>query len=151
MQQQMAATVEEQMMVKAIREELPWESLPKRIQAALVSKDDWHRRIVDYCIRKRLPWTSCFARKICKEGEYYEELMRYLRRNLALYPYHLADHICRVMRISPFKYYCDVLFEAMKNGNCLLIESKASQAVFSFPPIPNFPSHHITSKTFLHT
>jgi hypothetical protein len=33
-----------------------------------------------------------------------------------LYPYHLADHICRVMRISPFKYYCDVLFEAMKNG-----------------------------------
>ncbi|XP_052154486.1 uncharacterized protein LOC127772588 isoform X1 [Oryza glaberrima] len=115
MQQQMAATVEEQMMVKAIREELPWESLPKRIQAALVSKDDWHRRIVDYCIRKRLPWTSCFARKICKEGEYYEELMRYLRRNLALYPYHLADHICRVMRISPFKYYCDVLFEAMKN------------------------------------
>ncbi|BAH93105.1 Os05g0355133 [Oryza sativa Japonica Group] len=41
-------------------------------------------RIVDYCIRKRLPWTSCFARKICKEGEYYEELMRYLRRNLAV-------------------------------------------------------------------
>uniref|UniRef100_A0A0E0L1E0 FAM91 N-terminal domain-containing protein n=1 Tax=Oryza punctata TaxID=4537 RepID=A0A0E0L1E0_ORYPU len=123
MQQQMAATVEEQMMVKAIREELPWESLPKRIQAALVSKDDWHRRflkyidgrIVDYCIRKRLPWTYCFARKVCKEGEYYEELMRYLRRNLALYPYHLAYYICRVMRISPFKYYCDVLFEAMKN------------------------------------
>ncbi|KAE8772298.1 protein FAM91A1-like [Hordeum vulgare] len=115
MQQQMAATVEEQMMVKAIRDECPWETLPKRIQAAVVSKDEWHRRIVDYCIRKRLPWTNCFARKVCKEGEYYEELLRYLRRNLALYPYHLADYICRVMRISAFKYYCDVLFEAMKN------------------------------------
>ncbi|XP_006655225.2 protein FAM91A1-like [Oryza brachyantha] len=115
MQQQMAATVEEQMMVKAIREELPWENLPKRIQAALVSKDDWNRRIVNYCIRKRLPWTSSYARKVCKEGEYYEDLMRYLRKNLALYPYHLADYICRVMRISPFKYYCDILFEAMKN------------------------------------
>lgn len=51
MQQQMAATVEEQMMVKAIREELPWESLPKRIQAALVSKDDWHRRYNIYLPR----------------------------------------------------------------------------------------------------
>lgn len=46
MQQQMAATVEEQMMVKAIREESPWEALPKRIQAALVSKEEWHRRYV---------------------------------------------------------------------------------------------------------
>ena len=36
---------------------------------------------------------------------------------LQLYPYHLADYICRVMRISPFRYYCDILFEAMKNGN----------------------------------
>ncbi|AQK86166.1 FAM91A1-like protein [Zea mays] len=115
MQQQMAATVEEQMMVKAIREESSWEVLPKRIQAALVSKEEWHRRVVNYCIRKRLPWSSCFARKVCKEGDYYEDLMRYLRKNLALYPYHLADFICRVMRISPFRYYCDVLFEAMKN------------------------------------
>jgi len=34
---------------------------------------------------------------------------------LQLYPYHLADYICRVSRISPFRYYCDILFEAMKN------------------------------------
>jgi hypothetical protein len=51
MQQQMAATVEEQMMVKAIREESPWEVLPKRIQAALVSKEEWHRRYVN--VRER--------------------------------------------------------------------------------------------------
>jgi hypothetical protein len=44
MQRQMAATVEEQMMVKAIREESSWEALPKRIQAAVVTKEDWHRR-----------------------------------------------------------------------------------------------------------
>ncbi|XP_044976075.1 protein FAM91A1-like isoform X2 [Hordeum vulgare subsp. vulgare] len=42
-------------------------------------------------------------------------MMHYLRRNLALYPYHLADYICRVLRISPFRYYCDILFETMKN------------------------------------
>lgn len=35
---------------------------------------------------------------------------------LQLFPYHLAEHVCRVMRVSPFKYYCDMLFEVMKNG-----------------------------------
>lgn len=111
----MSATVEEQMVVKAIREECPWESLPKRLQSTLQTKDEWHRRIVEYCIRKRLQWNICFARRVCREGEYYEEMMRYLRKNLALYPYHLADYICRVLRISPFRYYCDILFETMKN------------------------------------
>ncbi|KAL5220798.1 hypothetical protein ABZP36_025511 [Zizania latifolia] len=111
----MSATVEEQMVVKAIREECPWESLPKRLQSTLHTKEEWHRRIVDYCVRKRLQWNACFARRVYREGEYYEEMMRYLRRNLALYPYHLADYICRVLRVSPFRYYCDILFEAMKN------------------------------------
>ncbi|XP_047053816.1 protein FAM91A1-like [Lolium rigidum] len=111
----MSAAVEEQMVVKAIGEECPWESLPKRLQSTLHTKDEWHRRIVDYCIRKRLQWNTCFARRVYREGEYYEEMMRYLRRNLALYPYHLADYICRVLRISPFRYYCDILFETMKN------------------------------------
>lgn len=109
------ATMEEQLILKAIGEECPWESLPKRLQSTLNSREEWHRRIIDHCIKKRLPWTTCFARKVCKEGEYYEDMMRYLRRNLALFPYHLAEHVCRVMRVSPFKYYCDMLFEVMKN------------------------------------
>ncbi|KAK6646236.1 hypothetical protein PHAVU_L003337 [Phaseolus vulgaris] len=42
-------------------------------------------------------------------------MMRYLRKNLALFPYHLAEYICRVMRVSPFRYYCDMIFEVMRN------------------------------------
>ncbi|KAF2299726.1 hypothetical protein GH714_002864 [Hevea brasiliensis] len=72
-------------------------------------------RIVEHCIKKRQPWNTCFARKVCKEGEYYEDMMRYLRKNLALFPYHLAEYVCRVMRISAFRYYCDMIFEVMKN------------------------------------
>ncbi|KAK6122981.1 hypothetical protein DH2020_043280 [Rehmannia glutinosa] len=109
------ATMEELLIVKAIGEECVWESLPKRLQSTLNSKEEWHRRIIEHCIKKRLLWNACFARKVCKEGEYYEEMMRYLRRNLALFPYHLAEYVCRVMRVSPFKYYCDMLFEVMKN------------------------------------
>lgn len=108
-------TIEEQLILKAIKEECPWETLPKRLQAVLSSKEEWHRRIVEHCIKKRLQWSSCFARKVCREGEYYEDMMRYLRKNLALYPYHLQEYVCRVMRISPFRYYCDMIFEVMKN------------------------------------
>ncbi|XP_020103014.1 protein FAM91A1 isoform X1 [Ananas comosus] len=113
--QHLPATVEEQLILKSIREECLWENLPKRLQATLTTKEEWYRRVIDYCIRKRLQWNTCFARKVCKEGEYYEEMMRYLRRSLALFPYHLAEYVCRVMRVSPFRYYCDMLFEVMKN------------------------------------
>ncbi|KAI4375087.1 hypothetical protein MLD38_012997 [Melastoma candidum] len=109
------ATLEEQLILKAINEESPWESLPKRLQVNLSTKDEWHRRIVEHCIKKRLQWSSSFVRKVCKESEYYDDLMRYLRRNLALFPYHLAEYVCRVMRISPFRYYCDMIFEVMRN------------------------------------
>ncbi|XAR62130.1 hypothetical protein NMG60_11016761 [Bertholletia excelsa] len=113
--QRPSATVEDQLMLKAIREECPWDSLPKRLQSTLGSKEEWHRRIVEHCIKKRLQWNTSFARKVIKEAEYYEELMHHLRRNLALFPYHLAEYVCRVMRVSPFRYYCDMIFEVMKN------------------------------------
>ncbi|KAJ0752757.1 hypothetical protein HanPI659440_Chr09g0328001 [Helianthus annuus] len=108
-------TIEEQLILRAIKEECSWENLPKRLQSTLSSKDEWHRRITEHCIKKRLQWSSSFVRKVCREAEYYEDMMRYLRRNLALFPYHLADYVCRVMRISPFRYYCDMIFEVMKN------------------------------------
>lgn len=108
-------TIEEQLILKAIKEECHWESLPKRLQATLNSKDEWHRTIIEHCIKKRLQWNTSFVRKVYKEGEYYEDMMRYLRKNLALFPYHLAEYVCRVMRLSPFRYYCDMIFEVMKN------------------------------------
>ncbi|WCJ24791.1 Protein FAM91A1 [Euphorbia peplus] len=113
--QRIPVTVEEQLILKAIKEECQWENLPKRLQATLTTKDEWHRRIVEHCIKKRLQWNTSFARKVCREGEYYEDMMRYLRKNLALFPYHLSEYVCRVMRVSPFRYYCDMIFEVMKN------------------------------------
>lgn len=44
---------------------------------------------------------------------------------LQLYPYHLADHVCRVLRVTPFKYYIDVLFLTLKDEK-------------SYDRIPNF-------------
>lgn len=43
--QRAPVTVEEQLLQKAINEECPWENLPKRVQATLSTKDEWHRRL----------------------------------------------------------------------------------------------------------
>ncbi|KAL9316131.1 hypothetical protein ACSQ67_017132 [Phaseolus vulgaris] len=123
--QRASLTAEERLFEKAVKEECAWENLPRRLHLVVSSKEEWHKRIIEYCIKKRLKWKNCFARKVCKENEYYEDMMRYLQRNLALYPYHLAGYVCRVMRVSPFKYYIDMLFEVMKNEQ-------------SYDRIPNF-------------
>eukprot|EP00249_Psilotum_nudum_P019721 c27386_g1_i1 orf=411-3452(-) len=112
---QRITSVEEQMIIKAIREETTWENLPKRLKVFLSSKEEWHRKVKDYCIKKRFRWSDCLARNVCKESEYYEDLMHYLRKNLALFPYHLGEFVCRIQRVSPFRYYCDMLYEVMKN------------------------------------
>jgi hypothetical protein len=41
-------------------------------------------RIKDYCIRKRYRWSECHAKSACREMEYYEDLIRYTRKSLAV-------------------------------------------------------------------
>ncbi|KAK8528218.1 hypothetical protein V6N12_074753 [Hibiscus sabdariffa] len=126
--QHIPTTVEEQLFLKAVKEECRWENLPKRLQPIFSSKDEWHRSfhyltpfvfspfsVIEHCIKKRLQWNNSFARKVCKQNEYYEEMMRFLRKSLALFPYYLAEYVCRVMRVSPFRYYCDMIFDLMRN------------------------------------
>lgn len=48
---------------------------------------------------------------------------------LQLFPYHLSDYVCRVLRVTPFKYYCDLLYTVMR-------EEK------SYDQIPNFAVKH---------
>lgn len=32
-----------------------------------------------------------------------------------VFPYHLSHYACRVLRVSPFRYYSDVLMNSLKN------------------------------------
>ena len=50
---------------------------------------------------------------------------------LQLFPYHLSDYVCRVLRVTPFKYYCDLLYTVMR-------EEK------SYDQIPNFAVSMLT-------
>lgn len=47
-------------------------------------KIEFFCRIIAHCIKRRLLWRTSFVRKVCREGEYYEDMMRYLRKNLAV-------------------------------------------------------------------
>lgn len=47
--QRVATNVEEEMIVKAIEEDSPWEKLPKRLKLFLSSNEEYQRRYVLSC------------------------------------------------------------------------------------------------------
>ena len=47
------------------------------------------------------------------EKRYYEELLRYSREHLMLYPFHLSDVMVKGLRITPFAYYISIMSDIM--------------------------------------
>lgn len=43
------------------------------------------------------------------ERKYYEELLKYSRDHLMLYPYHLSDIMVKGLRVTPFSYYVGIM------------------------------------------
>lgn len=43
------------------------------------------------------------------ERKYYEELLKYSREHLMLYPYHLSDIVVKGLRVTPFSYYVGIM------------------------------------------
>eukprot|EP00850_Spirogloea_muscicola_P016744 SM000138S00051 [mRNA] locus=s138:195746:202172:- [translate_table: standard] len=142
------SAVEDDLLARAAEDGVPWDRLPKRLKLYLGSRDAWLRRqqrrqqstrsltcldlasswlskTKEHCIKKRYRWSKCAAKNVCKEYEYYEDLMRHVKKNQSLFPYHLAEDLCRIIRVSPFNYYCDMLYEVLKSER-------------SYDSIPNF-------------
>eukprot|EP00850_Spirogloea_muscicola_P001275 SM000004S15145 [mRNA] locus=s4:1495822:1502389:+ [translate_table: standard] len=119
------SAVEDDLLARAAEDGVPWDRLTKRLKLYLGSRDAWLRRIKEHCIKKRYRWSKCAAKNVCKEYEYYEDLMRHVKKNQSLFPYHLAEDVCRIIRVSPFNYYCDMLYEVLKSER-------------SYDSIPNF-------------
>lgn len=75
---------------------------------------------LDWAVTKVLlrPLTGCFVcifllravRHVRKdERKYYEELLKYSRDHLILYPYHLSDIMVKGLRVTPFSYYIGIM------------------------------------------
>ncbi|CAK0785595.1 hypothetical protein CVIRNUC_008805 [Coccomyxa viridis] len=119
----------EEWIKRAIQNGKLYEDLPPRVRTVL-PVSEWKLKVKEHCIQRGLPWDDSLASTSCQEQEYYEDLLRFYRYNYRLFPYHLADYACRVLRVTPFRYYIDLLFLVMR-------EEK------SYDQIPNFTAADI--------
>ena len=66
------------------------------------------------------------VRQVKKDDRrYYEDLLKYSRCHLMLYPYHLSDITVKGLRITPFSYYLNMMHDIMSSEK-------------SYDSLPNF-------------
>lgn len=76
------------------------------------------------------------------EKGYYDELLRYSKEHLMLYPYHLSDFIVSGMRITPFQYYISIM---QVNFNLYIIDTfYLSYNFIAYLPLKLFKGSHGT-------
>jgi len=65
------------------------------------------------------------------ERKYYEDMLKYSREHLMLYPYHLSDVVVKGLRVTPFSYYTSMMAEIMTQEK-------------SYDSLPNFTAADCT-------
>lgn len=90
------------------------------------SQKEYERIIVTFSIKNQLRYRGNLVRHILRaEKRYYERIVAYSKDHLMLFPYHLADMICKGLRTTPFSYYISIV-------------EKLMQAEKSYDTLPNF-------------
>lgn len=80
---------------------------------------------------KQVAWNEVpLLKSICSESDYYTELVTRLKLEQQLFPYHISSFVCKIQRITPFRYYLDILIAALK-------------AEKAYDSIPNFTAADI--------
>ncbi|XP_064332934.1 protein FAM91A1 isoform X2 [Camelus dromedarius] len=110
-----------------IRHNYPWSKLPANVRQSLGnSQREYEKQVVLYSIRNQLRYRSNLVKHVKKdERKYYEELLKYSREHLMLYPYHLSDIMVKGLRITPFSYYTGIMEDIMNSEK-------------SYDSLPNF-------------
>ncbi|KAG7237810.1 hypothetical protein INR49_031823 [Caranx melampygus] len=117
-----------------IRQNYPWNKLPANVKQSLGnSQREYEKHVLLYSIRNQLRFRNNLVRHVRKdERKYYEELLKYSRDHLMLYPYHLSDIMVKGLRVTPFSYYIGIMEDIMNSEK-------------SYDSLPNF-----TAADFLH-
>ncbi|XP_072906565.1 protein FAM91A1 isoform X1 [Hemitrygon akajei] len=110
-----------------IRQNYPWAKLPGNVRQSLGnSQREYEKQVLLYSIRNQLRYRTNLVRYIKKEErKYYEELFKYSREHLMLYPYHLSDIMVKGLRVTPFSYYIGIMEDIMNSEK-------------SYDSLPNF-------------
>uniref|UniRef100_A0A8C4HGR7 Family with sequence similarity 91 member A1 n=1 Tax=Dicentrarchus labrax TaxID=13489 RepID=A0A8C4HGR7_DICLA len=110
-----------------IRQNYPWNKLPANVKQSLGnSQREYEKHVLLYSIRNQLRFRNNLVRHVRKdERKYYEELLKYSREHLMLYPYHLSDIMVKGLRVTPFSYYIGIMEDIMNSEK-------------SYDSLPNF-------------
>lgn len=110
-----------------IRQNYPWTKLPANVKQSLGnSQREYEKQVLSYSIRNQLRFRNNLVRHVRKdERKYYEELLKYSRDHLMLYPYHLSDIMVKGLRVTPFSYYIGIMEDIMNSEK-------------SYDSLPNF-------------
>lgn len=89
------------------------------------SEEVYHNTIKKYSLDRELKYEISPARIICSKEKYYSDLISYLKTRLKvrlsespktqMYPYQFASEIIPILKVYPFHYYIDMMFEIMKS------------------------------------
>lgn len=93
-----------------------WNALPPKVKGMFGNSiEAWKEYVVLYSIEHQLRWRDHLVRSVMpSEKNYFDELMAWSRTHLMLYPYHLSDVMVKGLRITPFKYYLNMMHDVMK-------------------------------------
>jgi len=118
---------DEKELEKYISQQYTWDRLPGSVKKRLEnSREVWKEKVTKYSIKHQLRWKSNLVRHMfLDEKTYYLQILKVSRAHFMLYPYHIADVLTRTHRISPFKYYLEMMEDVMKSEH-------------SYDRLPNF-------------
>uniref|UniRef100_A0A8D3CDL9 Family with sequence similarity 91 member A1 n=1 Tax=Scophthalmus maximus TaxID=52904 RepID=A0A8D3CDL9_SCOMX len=118
-----------------IRQNYPWNKLPANVKQSLGnSQREYEKHVLLYSIRNQLRFRNNLVRHVRKdERKYYEELLKYSRDHLMLYPYHLSDIMVKGLRVTPFSYYIGIMEECVPRYNQISNLHSPSRLILVMP------------------
>lgn len=94
-----------------VRKNVSWAKLPQSVKQQLGnSSKEYDKCVLTFSIKNQLRFKGNLVQRIRKdEHKYYEDMLEYSRKSLFLFPYHLSDVIIKVLMMTPFQYYVNML------------------------------------------
>ncbi|KAJ5080578.1 protein fam91a1 [Anaeramoeba ignava] len=108
------------------RSKLRWEQLPILTQKKIKSNQNYISLVKKYSFQNQLKWKdNLISSFLSNEMSYHKQLITYSREKLMMYPYHIKEDIIRLLRITPFQYYKEMIIDVVSSEK-------------PFDSIPNF-------------
>uniref|UniRef100_A0A8D9A838 Protein FAM91A1 n=1 Tax=Cacopsylla melanoneura TaxID=428564 RepID=A0A8D9A838_9HEMI len=114
-----------------IQKKIPYDEIPKHIQNSELTRREYEKQILAFSISNQLEYKGNLVESIKEkhirltEKKYHDELIKYSKDNLMLYPYHLSVQIVKGLDMTPFQYYYSMLESIMESER-------------SYDSLPNF-------------